>query len=257
MYPVLGFQASSVAPYLDTPDNIRDSFQKLAKIGYADIQLQGIPDHISDAAIAAALREAGLRCVATQEDIPAGFGDNPDRAISRAVACGSQYLTFAIIPWDVDSVDKLKAFSENVCRINEKVKAAGLRFNYHPIGPDYRIMDGQPVYDRLMSLLPQDIQLTFCVFSALSAGFDPSSILKAYTGRIDLVHFKDSAPQPDGKDHLMPLGQGTHNWAPIVSACKEAKVKWIFAEQERWLTDAFDCATDSYNYLTGLGLKAR
>ncbi|GIN72935.1 hypothetical protein J14TS2_34100 [Bacillus sp. J14TS2] len=206
MYPILGFQVSSITPYLDTPDHLHNSFQKLADIGYRDIQLQGVPAELPDSEIVAALRESGLRCIATQEDIPLGFGANPDRAISRAVACGSRYLTFAIIPQEVNSVDKLKEFAETICRINEKVKAAGLQFNYHPIEPDFRLMDGQPIFERLMSLLPQDIQLTFCVYAAHSAGFEPSSILKAYTGRIDLVHFKDSAPQPDGGNHLMPLG---------------------------------------------------
>ncbi len=254
MLAKMGFQLSSITPYLDTPERLRHSFHRLAEIGYRDVQLQGVPMEIQDDYIAKSLADAGLNCVATQEDYPFGFGANPERAIARAVRCGARYLCCALIPREADTPQKLQQFSEKLSRIVEKVQAAGLIFTFHPISPDFRDMDGQPVFERLMESLPYDIQLTFCVNSAFSAGVDPMSIFTKYAGRMDLVHFKDDAPMPDGGKHLMPLGQGTHDWAPILQACNRTDVKYIFAEQERWLKDAFDCAKDSFEYLTRLGL---
>lgn len=251
----MAFQLSSVAPYLDTPEHLRQTFYKLAGIGYRYVQLQGASVDIENTILAKALIEAGLSCVATQEDYPFGFGANPERAIERAVCCGAKYLCCACIPREVTTKDELKKFSENLNAIIEKVKTAGLVFTFHPITPDFRKMDGVPVYARLMEMLPKDVQLTFCVNAAFGAGiYDPMPIFKKYAGRMDLVHFKDDAPMPDGSSHLMPLGQGIHDWRPVLSACKQARVKYIFAEQERWLKNAFDCAQDSYNYLVSLGL---
>ena len=250
----MGFQLSSVAPYLDTTERVLKSFLKLAEIGYRDVQLQGVPSEIPDDVTAGALKTAGLNCIATQEDYPFGFGDNPERAIARAVRCGAQYLCCALIPREVDTVDKLQQFAGKLSVIAKKVQAAGLIFTFHPITPDYRDMDGQPVYERLMAMLPADTQLTFCVNAAYSAGIDPISVFEKYAGRMDLVHFKDDAPLPDGSKHLMPLGQGIHDWAPILQACNQAGVKHVFAEQERWLKDAFDSAKDSFDYLKTLGL---
>lgn len=250
----LGFQLSSVTPYLNTPDHLRHTFHKLAEIGYRDVQLQGVPVEIQDDLISAALADAGLNCVATQEDYPFGFGENPEHAIARAVHCGARYLCCALIPHEVDTIEKLQRFGEALSQIAEKVQEAGLIFTFHPIAPDFRYMDEIPVYERLMELLPGSVQLTFCVHSAFSAGVDPLPIFKKYAGRIDLVHFKDDAPMPNGSRQLMPLGQGTHDWTPILQACSQAGVQYVFAEQERWLTDAFDCAKESFEYLKDFGL---
>lgn len=250
----LGFQLSSVTPYLNTAEDMQRSFQKLADIGYRNVQLQGISPDISDNSIAAALQNAGLTCIATQEDYPFGFGANPEAAIARAVCCGAKYLCCALIPREVDTTEKLKEFSQALCRIAQKVQAAGLIFTFHPIAPDFRELDGQPVFDRLIELLPKTVQLTFCVNAAFGAGVDPMPVFAKYAGRMDLVHFKDDAPLPDGSRHLMPLGQGTHDWFPILQACRLAGVKHVFAEQERWLKDAFACAKDSYDYLVQLGV---
>lgn len=254
MSVAMGYQLSSIAPYLSSPEQILQSFLRLREIGYRHVQLQSIPPEIPDDFIANALTEADLNCVATQEDYPFGFGDDPDRAIARAVRCGADYLCCALIPRDVDTTEKLHCFAKKLGAIAERVQDAGLIFAFHPIAPDYRQLEGQAVYERLMGLLPDKVQLTFCVHSAFQAGIDPQIVFDKFCGRMDLVHFKDDCPMPDGSRHLMPLGQGVHDWTPILRACHQAGVRYVFAEQERWLTDAFDCAKASLDYLTNIGL---
>lgn len=87
---------------------------------------------------------------------------------------------------------------------------------------------------------------------AHSAGVDPAEMFERFEGKMDLVHFKDTATQPDGGEHMMPLGQGSHDWSPILNAAAEAGAKYVFGEQERWLKDAFECAAESYAYLTSI-----
>ena len=250
----IGYQLSSIAPYLTEPESLAKSFRKISGIGYRFVQLQGIPSEIDDQFIVDVLTEENLDCVATQEDYPLGFGEDPKRAISRAIKCGARYLCCALIPREVDSVKRLEQFAEELSNIAENVRDAGLIFAFHPIAPDFREMEGKPVFDRLMALLPEHVQLTFCVHAAFASGTNPLPIFKKYAGRMDLIHLKDDATMPDGSRHLMPLGRGTQIWAPILQAAQEAGVKYIFAEQERWLKDAFECAEESYRYLKGLGL---
>lgn len=253
--PRLGIQLSSVTPYLDTPEKIHRTFCRLAEIGYREVQLQGVSPEIPDSVLTQALRESGLHCVAAQEDYPFGFGENPERAIQRAAACGCRYLTFALLPMGTDTVGKLERFAESLLRIHERVRQAGMLFAFHPIGIDFNLMDGVPVYERLLGLLPNDVQLTFCVYSSFGSGISYEQVLERYAGRVDLVHFKDDTFLPDGKRQLMPLGEGSHDWREVCEACDRAGVKWIFAEQERWNRDAFDCAAASYRYLRSLGLS--
>ena len=247
-----GYQLSSITPYLQTETELRASLQKIAALGYRDVQLQGVSAEIPDSVVADALRDAGLNCIALQVDFPDGFGDYPEKAIDLAVACGAKYLTFAIIPWDIDDVDGLNAFAKTVCEIHEKVTTAGLIFAFHPIGPDFRLMDGVPVYERLMAQLPDSMQLTFCVSGCFDSTVTWQEVLEKYAGRVDLVHFKDSILLPDGKPQLMPLGAGRTDWQPIAEGCVKAGVKYAFAEQERWQKDAFECAADSLDYLNTL-----
>ena len=168
-----------------------------------------------------------------------GFGGKPERYIQRAVACGSHYLTCALIPQEVDSKEKLACFAEKLSNIAHQVHLAGLTFAFHPIGSDYRLMDGVPVYKRLMDLLPKEVQLTFCVYATFGSGTDYRQVLRDYAGRLVLVHFKDSLRKPDGNEQLTPLEEGSHNWQPIAAAC----------ESEQWDRDAFECSTVSFCYL--------
>ena len=164
-----------------------------------------------------------------------GFGGKPERYIQRAVACGSHYLTCALIPQEVDSKEKLACFAEKLSNIAHQVHLAGLTFAFHPIGSDYRLMDGVPVYKRLMDLLPKEVQLTFCVYATFGSGTDYRQVLRDYAGRLVLVHFKDSLRKPDGNEQLTPLGEGSRNWQPIAAACESSGVKWVFAEQEHYV----------------------
>lgn len=88
----------------------------------------------------------------------------------------------------------------------------------------------------------------------MSVNVDPMPVFRQYAGRMDLAHFKDDVLLPDGTKQMMPLGQGSHDWRPILAACREAGVKYVFAEQERWNQDAFECAQDSFDYLREIGL---
>ena len=129
--------------------------------------------------------------------------------------------------------------------------AAGLIFAFHPITPDFRKIGGVPVYERLMQLMPPDMQLTFCVFSAFGTEVTAEEVLERFKNRVDLVHFKDGIPDADGKMQLMPLGQA-RTTGKRFRPCKAAGVKYIFGEQERWQKDAFDCAKDTHAYLGSL-----
>lgn len=246
-----GYQLSSITPYLQTEKDLRDSLRKIAAIGYTEVQLQGASYDIPDSAVASALKESGLACVATQEDFPVGFENQPRRAIERALACGCKYLSFAKWPGLLTSQKELERYAEDLTPVCEAAKNSGLILSFHPIGPDFMPLDGVPMYKMLMECLPDSVQLTFCVSSCFGTGVEPAEVLKTYTSRVDLVHFKDVSIQSDGP-HLVPLGEGNTDWIPIAAACEQAGVKYIYAEQEHWDHDAFDCAATSLHYLQGL-----
>lgn len=247
MYPEIGYQLSSITPYLQTEGSIRDALQKIAALGWHYVQLQGVPREIDNNFLAEELQKNHLDCVATQEDYALGFGEHYEAAIRRAVTCGAQYLVFALLPREVDSVPALETFARKIGEIARRAQDAGLKFSFHPIGADFRLLDGVPVYRRLLELLPE-IGLTFCVNAAFDRA-DPAEIFRDFGNRMELVHFKEHIVLPDGKTQMVPLGEGPHDWHAFWQMCREQNVKYVFAEQERWARDAFNCAAASLKYL--------
>lgn len=242
-----GFQLSSITSYLQDENNLRKAFGKIAAIGYKTVQLQGASYSIGDEVIADALRQNGLECAAIQQDYP--FCVPAERVMERAVACGCKYFTFALWPVKIDGLADLERVAQEFSKINGKAREAGLVLSFHPIGPDFAPLDGVPRYERLMSMLPENVQLTFCAASCADTGITPFEVLEKFAGRVDLVHFKDWVRLPDGSKKLVPLGEGSTQWGPIADACREAGVQYIFAEQERWNRDPFDCAAASFRHL--------
>ena len=254
--PEIGFQLSSIAPYLDTVESLEKALYMIAKIGYRYVELQSVSPQIPDKRIADALKRNGLTCVSTQEEYAFGFGSYPLLAIERAAECGAKYISFSMIPPQINTYDQLKRLATTLERIHEKVNQAGMLFAYHPTDMDYRLIGRSPLYERLMGLLPEDIRFSFCVHS--SFGRVPyAQILEKYKGRCDIVHFMDSIVRADGALQLMPLGEGERNWRPIYDACVRVGVEYIFAEQSNWDRDAFECAAVSHAYLHGLHTETR
>lgn len=106
----------------------------------------------------------------------------------------------------------------------------------------------------LMENTPNTFQLGLDMYHLIKVGLDPEKWLHRYQGRIEFVHFKDYCINADGREELVPVGQGLIDWKPVVRACKETGVKWIFAEQERWQKDAFLCMAESLDFLREMGV---
>ena len=74
-------------------------------------------------------------------------------------------------------------------------------------------------------------------------------------GLVGTGDFTHPAWRAELREQLVPAGQGVISWEPIVRACKETGVKWIFAEQERWEKDAFLCMAESLDFLREMGVE--
>ncbi len=84
---IVGAQVSSLRPYLQTPQELRASLQKLADMGYRTVQMQWWNPEFEPELVAAAVRDAGLTCVSTQ-DLYTAVLDYFERSVSLNVLCG-------------------------------------------------------------------------------------------------------------------------------------------------------------------------
>ncbi|MGI5893312.1 MAG: sugar phosphate isomerase/epimerase family protein [Candidatus Merdivicinus sp.] len=250
----MGFQISSVRAYLSEPKQTQETIQKLACMGWKEMQMQWIAPEVPDEVVAESLKQNGIHAIGVQDKTDA-VRQNLERMITQNHLWGGRYLTTSGIPADCFTTEGLKCFAEELQKLEQRLQSEGMLLTFHPIYSDYVPVDGKPAAEILLDLMPE-MQLTLCVYHAVKGAVDPCRLLRKYAGRTDIVHLKNSVVLSDGREALMPVGQGNINWPPILDVCRETGVKWVLAEQERWEKDAFLCMKESYDYLKGLELES-
>ncbi|MFW6270706.1 MAG: sugar phosphate isomerase/epimerase family protein [Bacillota bacterium] len=250
----LGIQISSVRKYLQTPEDVLESFRKMSIIGYKAIQIQWISPDVSMGFINDALKETKLNCIGTQDYYDRVI-PNLDEIIKMNNLWGGTYICVSGIPERFQSFQGCMSLAAELNKITKRLEKEGKILCFHPRSQEFERYDGQIALDILLENTVDTFQVCLDVFHVQKAGYDPINWLKKLNGRVDLVHFKDMAANPSDKQDLTPIGQGTLNWEDIFKTCKQTGVKYGFAEQERWEKDPFKCFEESYKFITKYGIK--
>ena len=250
----VGVQISSVRKYLQTPEDVLESFRKVSKIGYRTIQIQWISSDVPAGFINDALKETQLNCIGTQdyydEVIP-----NLDEIIKMNDLWGGTYICVSGIPERFHSLQGCMSFAAELNKIAKQLEHAGKILIFHPRHQEFTRYDGQIALDILLENTEDNFQPLLDIYHIKKAGYDPAEWIYKVKGRMDMVHFKDMAEAADGKEVLMPVGQGILDWEDIFRACMQTGVKYCFAEQETSHKDPFECLEDSYKFITAHGIK--
>jgi sugar phosphate isomerase/epimerase len=149
-------------------------------------------------------------------------------------------------------------------RYGAALKAAGLRFGYHPHGFEFtatKAGHGEVVFDVLARETKADLVcFEMDVFWAAHGGQDPVKLLKKYPDRWVALHVKDmrkgtvtglstgSAAPTDN----VAVGQGQLDWPAILRTAQEIGIRHYFIEDET--PTPMQCIPDSLKYVRGLKL---
>lgn len=250
----LGIQISSVRKYLQTPEDVLESFRKVSKMGYDTIQIQWISPDVSMEFINDTLKETGMNCIGTQdtydEVVP-----KLDEVIKMNDLWGGKYICVSGIPERYHSYEGCMEFIAELNDITKRLKDQGKILTFHPRIQDIMVFNGKNTLDLILENTSKDFQFTIDMYHLLKAGFDGPEWIRKVKGRMDLIHFKDYLINEKGEIVLMPVGQGVTNWKEIFDACIETGVEYAFAEQETAHKDHFECLEESYKYITANGIK--
>ncbi len=191
-------------------------------------------------AYAEALKQRGLKAVAAHmpyERLKADLA----AVISEAKTLGATYV---VIPWlpNEEGIFDAEAIAKEFDTWGAQLRAAGLKFGYHPHGYEFRPMEGGGTrFDILIAKTkPENVCLEMDVFWVAHAGIDPVALLKKFPDRWRLLHVKDMrrgvvtgihtgrAPATD----KVAVGQGQFDWPAILRAAEKAGVEYYFLEDE-------------------------
>lgn len=257
--PIVGIQASSLRPFMQTPSDLRETLLKFHDMGYRYVQMQWWNPEFDPKLVAQAVQDAGLICIGTQdfyENVRADF----DRIVYLNELCRSSSVCISRIPAPALSRERVLDFAQEILPMAKTLEKRGMTLAFHPHSSEWAAVDDAhpelSFVELLLDNTPDNVTLGLDLYHSGHAGLRAEDVLHRFAGRIDFVHFKDHAVAADGTEYLTPVGQGDTDWNGAVRGCFEAKVPWVLTEQERWKKDAFVCMKESLDFMLEQGFLA-
>lgn len=250
--------------------DLEGTLRKIAEIGYR--QVEGGARDRTPLEYRRALDAAGLHCQSGGVSSQLLITD-PDKAIEAAHVIGLKYVTASAqvrdrsrlkAPGDITRImtlDDFKFTAEQLNRIGEAAKAAGLQLVYHNQHQEFRKYDDVPAYDHLLSWTDLDmVKMEMDCGWVTLAGYDPVEYLSKYPTRVALLHVKDEQPGFEPSTGLTKaaltteVGNGVIDWKRVFTAAKIAGIRGYYVEQEPPFTahPPLVAIKISYDYLHSL-----
>jgi len=246
----LGFQSWSVRDML--AKDFASTLKTMADLGYKLVEMcspKGYADsgfgslvNVKTSDMRKTISDAGLNCPSCHFGLSELTNDLEDR-IQFAHDLGLTQMVCS--SFGLPKTASLKDFQDSADKLNkaaEKIAAAGMQAGFHNHDFEFATIDGQLVYDALMSRLdPGLVKMQFQT-SVINLGYKASTYFKKYPGRFISSHLSDWTA--DKKE--VPIGQGVIDWKDFFAAAQTGGVKNFFVEM------GFDKFKDSATYIRQL-----
>ncbi|MGA2046593.1 MAG: TIM barrel protein [Terracidiphilus sp.] len=251
----IGLQLYSVRELL--PKEFDGTLHKLAALGYSEVEAAGYYNRTAKE-FRHAMDQAGLHCVSAHHSM-GDLRPHLDELIEYGHNLGLSYI---VCPSpnhkDPDAhgpltLDDWRWAADELNRIGEKVKAAGMTFGYHNHTPEFANEKAVTFYDELLRLTdPNLVVFEMDCGWVFAAGRNPIHYLSKTPERFPLLHVKDMARNAKGEFDSTVLGQGAMDYAPILRAA--TGLKHYFIEQEEFTIDPMEALRMDADYMRKLNL---
>ena len=237
-----GIQVSSFKPVLTTEEQVAYAFAQIKAMGCRYVQLQWIDRSVSIGHIARCLKESGIESVSVQ-DFYEVIRQDPEYYIQLNAATGGTWMCVSRIPERLKTRQGLDAFAAELRQFQQKLDAYGQKLCFHPVSADFAPIAGMDPVEYLFDAMPE-LAIASDLYH-LNRCREMIPWLKAYSGRVCMVHFKDE----NETGELVPPGQGIVNWQGVADTCRQIGVQYAFAEQERWEGDPFERLKEGFDWV--------
>jgi sugar phosphate isomerase/epimerase len=245
----IGIQVSSFRPVLTTEQEVALAFQRMKAMGCDTVQLQWIDPAVSIEFIGETLKNTGIVSVSVQ-DFYETIRENRDYYDTLNGATGGTWICVSRIPERLKTREGLDLYVAELRAMASELALLGQKLCFHPVSGDFAPIAGLDPVEYLLEAMPE-LMICADLYHLNKSGKDMCAWLRRYAGRVCMVHFKDSRTDENGKEELVPAGQGDTDWTGVVEACVETGVEYGFAEQERWQGDPFDRLKEAFDWLAG------
>ncbi|HEY9292520.1 MAG TPA: sugar phosphate isomerase/epimerase [Microlunatus sp.] len=260
-----------------------DVWAQLSRIGFSVVEVSQIaltPETRDE--IARANDELGMSVAAISGGMgETGGGGNDslresfDKIVSDCQALGSSRVRIGMLPTiALRSKESLVAFAHDADQMAKRLADHGIILSYHNHHVEFARIDGEHVLDIIRTEAP-NLRFELDVHWIQRGGMDPVSVLKAYSGDVDLVHLKDfriALPPAEAfaaleaGDHktwsehwgklvqFAEVGQGNLDFTGVIEAGIDSGAEYLLIEQDdQYGRDIFDCLAESREHLIKIG----
>jgi sugar phosphate isomerase/epimerase len=210
--------------------------------GYAQIGF-GFLAGMKTADIRKVIEDAGLTCPSCHFGSAEFEPNNLDDRIAFAKEMGMEQMICSTF-WlpKTATINDYNTASDKLNKAAEKISKAGLQTGFHNHEFEFATLEGQIIYDALMSRFdPALVKMQFQT-EVINLGYKAATYFNKYPGRFVSAHLSDWTT--DKKE--TPVGQGVIDWKEFFAAAKTGGVKNFFVEM------AEDKFKDSAAYIHGL-----
>lgn len=219
----LGIQLYSVRDQLEK--SFEGTMDALKAMGVEGVEFAWNYGGMDPSQLAAFLKKKGLLCCGLHTGLK-DLQDPASQAYQYAKAVGAPCMTTSCC-----GQDELANWDQTIAALAEAGRVAasqGMRFTYHNHAPEFRMMEGQTLLDRLYARTSAaTVKAELDTAWILVGGSDPAAYIRKYAGRVPQVHMKDYSL---AKKTLIEMGQGDVNFPEVVKAAREAKAEWAIYE---------------------------
>jgi len=223
------------------------TLNKLGQIGYQEIESaqseKGNYYGLAPKEIKKILKDQGMTLRSGHTHIDSNW----QKSIDEAAEAGQKFIICSVLPVHGQTIENYQKSADMFNQAGEQCKKSGLMFGYHNHLSEFDTIDGQVLYDVLLSRVHPDlVHMEMDLGWVIAAGKDPRAYFEKYPGRFPLWHLKDMNV---AEKKSVEFGKGTVDVIGLFKHSRQAGMKYYFVEQEEYAVNAFESMEYDYDYL--------
>lgn len=230
-----GFQTWTIREQLS--QDFRGTLKKMAEMGYKELEMCSplgylgtgfeVLNDFSGTELRKQIEDQGLICRSSHYNM-GDLRESLDNRIEWASQLGMKQMVAASF-WLAKnaSVDDYGKSCDELNKIGEKTKAAGIQMVFHNHHLEFEKRGEELIYDEMLKVLdPQMVKMQFQV-AVVNIGYNAADYFRKYPGRFISAHLADWSAE---KEEHVPIGQGEVDWNNFFVAAQKSGVQNYFVE---------------------------
>ncbi len=239
---------------------VKETFLKLADMGYTLGQTAGTYDFITPEKFAQYAREAGITICGTHYSWDR-IRNDVEGTVAYHKALGTTNVGIGSMPFEARAnLEVLNAFIDEFNATAAKYAQYGMKLTYHNHSFEFkRLEDGRTIFDHLVEKFDRkNVSFVLDTYWLQHGGKDIRETVEMLAGRVDILHIKDMGACGDVRvgnatvsvPYITEIGSGNLNFKSIIATAEACGVKCFVVEDDRAVeVGSFDAVKKSADYI--------